>query len=78
MKENKENVSRVLRTFSDQVCLPGPFDLVIVGGPTADDELLPALGRLPLVEGLGRGNVAGMPGHRYAVAYGLTRIAELD
>jgi hypothetical protein len=31
------------------------------------------LGRLAEVRGLGRGNVAGSLGHRFAVAYGLTQ-----
>ncbi len=66
------NVARILRTYKDTVASSLPFDIVIVGGPAADDELLPALGRQSMVGGLGRGNVAGKLGHRYAVAYGLT------
>ncbi|KAA3621311.1 MAG: hypothetical protein DWQ08_14260, partial [Proteobacteria bacterium] len=50
----------------------GQRDVVIVGGPAGDDELLPAIGRLGNVKAYGRGNVAGCLGHRYAVAYGLT------
>ena len=65
------NVGRILRSYSDMT--KDSFDIVIVGGPAADDELLPVLGRLPMVRGMGRGNVAGKLGHRYAVAYGLTQ-----
>lgn len=71
------NVSRILQTYRNEKASEGPFDIVIVGGPAADDELLPALGRLPEVRGLGRGNVAGSLGHRYAVAYGLTQFKGL-
>ena len=69
------NVARILRSYSDMHSDMGKnsFDIVIVGGPAADDELLPVLGRLPMVRGMGRGNVAGTLGHRYAVAYGLTQ-----
>jgi hypothetical protein len=67
------NVSRILRTYRDKMACDESFDIVIVGGPAEDDELLPGLGRLSEVRGLGRGNVAGSLGHRYAVAYGLTQ-----
>ena len=73
------NVARILRSYSDMSrdmsrdMKKNTFDIVIVGGPAADDELLPVLGRLPMVGGMGRGNVAGKLGHRYAVAYGLTQ-----
>jgi hypothetical protein len=69
------NVARILRTHQESKASGGALDIVIVGGPAADDELLPLLGRLPLVAGMGRGNVAGKLGHRYAVAYGLTQTA---
>ncbi|MFT5274938.1 MAG: hypothetical protein ACI9J2_001472 [Saprospiraceae bacterium] len=69
------NVARILRSYSDKG--NNSFDIVIVGGPAADDELLPVLGRLPMVRGIGRGNVAGKLGHRYAVAYGLTQIEKI-
>jgi hypothetical protein len=68
-----ENVGRILRTYREREKSSPPYDIVIVGGPAADDELLPVLGELQLVGGLGRGNVAGKLGHRYAVAYGLTQ-----
>ncbi|MGD2170947.1 MAG: diol dehydratase reactivase ATPase-like domain-containing protein [Gammaproteobacteria bacterium] len=67
------NVSRILQTYTDKLASDETFDIVIVGGPAEDDELLPALGRLAEVRGLGRGNVAGSLGHRFAVAYGLTQ-----
>jgi hypothetical protein len=67
------NVSRILQTYRDRMASDEPFDIGIVGGPAEDDELLPVLGRLPEVRGLGRGNVAGRLGHRFAVGYGLTQ-----
>jgi hypothetical protein len=67
------NVSRILQTYRDKPASNETFDIVIVGGPAEDDELLPVLGRLAEVRGLGRGNVAGSLGHRFAVAYGLTQ-----
>jgi hypothetical protein len=67
------NVARLLRSYKDMTASSEDFDIAIVGGPAADDELLPVLGRLPTVRGLGRGNVAARLGHRYAVAYGLTQ-----
>jgi len=67
------NVSRILQTYKDIIASDDSFDIVIVGGPAEDDELLSVLGRLPEVRGLGRGNVAGSLGHRFAVAYGLTQ-----
>ena len=70
------NVSRILRTYRDRIASDESFDIVIVGGPAEDDELLPVLGRLSEVKGLGRGNVAGSLGHRFAVAYGLTQYNE--
>jgi sugar (pentulose or hexulose) kinase len=46
--------------------------VVVVGGPAGDDEVLAAVARaLPEGVAVGRGNVAGSLGHRYAVAYGL-------
>ncbi len=46
--------------------------VVLVGGPVGDDELFESLVRQLPWALLGRGNVAGMLGHRWAVAYGLT------
>lgn len=67
------NVSRILLTYGGKQASKETFDIVIVGGPAEDDELLPVLRRLAEVRGLGRGNVAGSPGHRFALAYGLTK-----
>ena len=51
-------------------------ELLVVGGPAGDEELLSALRqRLPAVT-IGRADVAGRLGHRWAVAYGLTRLAQ--
>jgi len=50
-------------------------DTIVVGGPAEDDELLEVLtGVLPGVV-LGRADVAGRLGHRWAVAYGLLLLA---
>jgi predicted RecA/RadA family phage recombinase len=70
------NVSRILQTYRDRTAGEESFDIVIVGGPAEDDELLPVLGRLSEVRGLGRGNVAGSLGHRFAVAFGLARYGD--
>ena len=67
------NVARLLKGIG----VSEPTDLVIVGGPAADDELIPQLAQLPQVAGIGRGNVAGILGHRYSVAYGLTQFESL-
>ena len=49
-----------------------PTTVLVVGGPAGDDEVLRTLdAALPDDVGLGRGNVAGVLGHRYAVAWGL-------
>ncbi|WP_344650800.1 diol dehydratase reactivase ATPase-like domain-containing protein [Cryptosporangium japonicum] len=46
--------------------------VLVVGGPAGDDEVLRVVDEvLPPGAGLGRGNVAGSLGHRYAVAWGL-------
>ncbi len=67
-----DNLARVLRTLDAP-----PGDVVLVGGPAGDDELLDVLnGVLPGVAA-GRGNVAGTLGHRWSVAYGLV-LAALD
>ena len=69
-----KNVARILRTLEAQTGNSNELDLVVVGGPVADDELLPVLGAIPGVKGIGRGNVAGILGHRFAVAYGLSQL----
>ena len=68
------NVSRLVRTLKARTGIPKDLDLVVVGGPVADDELIPVIGAIPGIKGIGRGNVAGKLGHRYAVAYGLSQI----
>jgi hypothetical protein len=50
----------------------GPGTVLVVGGPVGDDEVLGCVARgLPAGTVVGRGDVAGVLGHRYAVAYGL-------
>ena len=68
------NVARLIRSLEARTGSSKDLDLVVVGGPVADDELLPVLGAIPGIKGIGRGNVAGRLGHRYAVAYGLSQI----
>lgn len=62
-----ENIGRLIRDYNN-------LDLVLVGGPAIDDELLPAVSSLSNVRAVGRGNVAGLLGQRYCVAYGLTQL----
>ncbi|GAA3386109.1 diol dehydratase reactivase ATPase-like domain-containing protein [Cryptosporangium minutisporangium] len=53
--------------------------VLVVGGPAGDDEVLRVVDAvLPDGVGLGRGNVAGALGHRYAVAWGLALRAADD
>ena len=65
-----DNVSRALATIGLQ-----PADLLIVGGAAGDEELLGLLRSALPGAAVGRGNVGGRLGHRYAVAYGLALIA---
>jgi hypothetical protein len=68
------NVARTLRTLDVE-----PRSVVVVGGPAGDDEVLSAVtGALPTGAAVGRGNVGGALGHRYAVAYGLLSAALLE
>jgi hypothetical protein len=61
------NVARALRTRGEE-----PGTVVVVGGAAGDEEVLGAVVRaLPAGTAVGRGDVAGALGHRYAVAYGL-------
>jgi diol dehydratase reactivase alpha subunit len=61
------NVARALATLAES-----PQTVVVVGGPAGDDEVLASVARvLPDGVAVGRGNVGGSLGHRYAVAYGL-------
>ena len=65
------NVARALRTLDVD-----PRSVVVVGGPAGDDEVLSAvIGALPAGTAVGRGNIGGTLGHRYAVAYGLLETA---
>jgi len=68
------NVARLLRSISDHQITTAGLNLVVVGGPAADDELIPILSQVPGITAIGRGNVAGKLGHRYAVAYGLSQL----
>ncbi len=68
------NVARGLRTLGEQ-----PRSVVVVGGLAGDDEILAAVsGALPPGTAVGRGDVAGTLGHRYAVAYGLALLEAAD
>jgi len=61
------NVARGLRTLGEEA-----RSVVVVGGLAGDEEILAAVaGALPPGTAVGRGDVAGSLGHRYAVAYGL-------
>jgi len=60
-------VRRALRTGDGL-----PDTVVLVGGPAGDDEAVATVARvLPEDTVVGRGDVAALLGHRYAVAYGL-------
>lgn len=50
-------------------------DVVLVGGPAGDDELAEAVGRAVPGAVIGRADVAGRLGHRWAVAWGLVLAA---
>jgi Diol dehydratase reactivase ATPase-like domain/DD-reactivating factor swiveling domain len=70
------NFGRAMRTLGQE-----PKQVLVVGGPAGDEELLGVLARsLPGGVAVGRGNVGGTCqgdplGHRYAVALGLTLAA---
>lgn len=68
-----DNVSRALATSGLE-----PADLLIVGGAAGDEELLGLLRSALPGAAVGRGNVGGRLGHRYAVAYGLALLAARD
>ena len=64
------NVARALRTLGER-----PTTVVVVGGLAGDDEILAAVaGALPPGTAVGRGDVGGVLGHRYSVAFGLLRL----
>jgi hypothetical protein len=50
-------------------------DVIVVGGPAGDDEVLDCVARVLPGSVPGRGDVAGALGHRWAVAYGLVVLA---
>ena len=52
--------------------VPGGVDVLLVGGPAGDSELLDLVVRAVPGSTPGRADVAGTLGHRWAVAYGLT------
>lgn len=61
------NVARAMRTLE-----VAPRAVVVVGGPAADDEVLTAVaGAMPPGTAVGRGDVGGLLGPRYSVAWGL-------
>jgi Diol dehydratase reactivase ATPase-like domain/DD-reactivating factor swiveling domain len=70
------NFRRAVRTLGQD-----PAQVIVVGGPAGDEELLGVLARsLPDGVAVGRGGVGGTCpggplGHRYAVAFGLTLTA---
>ena len=72
------NFGRAVRTLGGE-----PAQVLVVGGPAGDEELLGVLSRsLPAGVAVGRGDVGGTCpggplGHRYAVAFGLA-LAPLD
>jgi hypothetical protein len=66
-------VANLLRALSSAGTEPA--DLLLVGGAAGDEELL-GLVRAALPDAaVGRADVAGHLGHRYAVAYGLALLA---
>ena len=52
-------------------------DVIVVGGPAGDDEVLDCVARALPLSVPGRGDVAGMLGNRWAVAYGLVVLTAL-
>jgi hypothetical protein len=59
-----------VRRLADRLPIPAAT-AVAVGGPVGDEEILETLANALPGLLIGRGNVAGLLGHRYAVAYGL-------
>ena len=62
-----ENVRRAAQDLSG--------DVLVVGGPAGDDEVLDCLARALPGTAPGRGNVAGVLGHRWAFAFGLVLLS---
>ena len=65
-----DNLARAMRSLDEQA-----RDVLLVGGVAGDEELIGLL--RPVLPGVavGRADVAGRLGHRYAVAYGLALLA---
>jgi hypothetical protein len=66
-----DNVARALSALAHD----DAGDVLLVGGAAADDELVGLLRPVLGGRAVGRGDVAGRLGHRYAVAYGLALLA---
>jgi hypothetical protein len=63
-----KNLQRGMRAVADA----DPSQILVVGGPAGDEELLAVIARaMPDGLAIGRGNVGGTLGHRYAAALGL-------
>lgn len=68
-----DNVVRALRTL--ELAPDRATDVLLVGGVAADEELVGLLRPQVAPMAVGRADVAGRLGHRYAVAYGLLLLA---
>lgn len=72
----KEQVfGRNLRRALQALNVLGERDIVLVGGPAGDEEILAAMHAWIPDATFGRAEVAGLLGHRWAVAYGLVLLA---
>lgn len=72
----KEQVfGRNLRRALQALSVSGERDIVLVGGPAGDEEILAAMHAWIPDATFGRAEVAGLLGHRWAVAYGLVLLA---
>jgi hypothetical protein len=69
------NLARGLRRLAASGQPSKPPEAVLVGGPAGDDEITDAMTGWLRGQGIGRANVAGLLGHRWAVAYGLILLA---
>jgi hypothetical protein len=63
--------TNLARTLADRAESTALNDVVVIGGPAGDDEILEALNPTLGTRVVGRANVAGALGHRWAVAFGL-------
>lgn len=61
------NLARGLR----RLAIEPASDIVLVGGPAGDDEIVEAMHAVLPQASIGRANVSGSLGHRWSVAYGL-------